>query len=200
MKKLTAIILVQFIFVSSSLGGRFGLKTGINHYVLDPGERFRNLTGTGFHAGIDAGFDIRPCFAINITPQIKSSSYLIGMWPGTDYHYTNLFLPAVVSLKLLSTQSTSPYLGIGIAMNFQLYGKKVATEWGTEQPIEDLRNDIYFVTILGIEAKFARLRISPELSFNYNLTDNLIANHWGLEDRSVSIYDFALTICLCYSL
>ena len=199
MNKLALLFLLQFTLLysqslSSPSGLCVGLKAGVNHCVLDYSEPFRNLSGKGLHGGICIGFDLHPCITINITPQIKSSSYLIGMWPGTDYHYTNLFLPATVSLKLLSTQSISPYLGIGGAVNFQISGKEVDTEWGTEQPIENLRNDLYFTTSFGIEKKFERLRIAPEFSFNYNLTPT----HPGSTDVSVSMYDFNLTISLCY--
>jgi hypothetical protein len=166
--------------LSSPSGMYVGLKVGMNHCVLDPGERFRNLSGRGFHGGIGIGLDISPYLGINITPQIKSSSYLIGMWPGTDYHYTNLFIPAAVSLKLFSTQSTSPYLGIDGAV----------TEFGSEREIEDLRNDLYLTVCIGIENKFTRLRISPEFSFNYNLT----SNYPDFENLPVSNYDYCLAI------
>lgn len=201
MNKLGLIIFFQFTFVcsqclSSPSGPCVGLKVGVNHCVLDCDYPFSDLPGKGLHGGIGIGFDIQPCFAINITSQIKSSSYLYGFWPGTDYHYTNLFVPIVVSLKLFSAQSTSPYLGVGGAVNFQLSDKEIDTEWGSEQKIEDLRNDFYFTICIGIEKKLARLRISPEFSFNYNLTPN----HPGSYDIPVSMYDFHLTIGLCYAL
>jgi hypothetical protein len=199
MNKLVLLALLTFTLLypqplSSPSGFYIGLKVGVNHCVLDYSEPYRNLSGKGLHGGISVGFDIQPWFTVSMTPQIKSSSYLIGMWPGTDYHYTNLFLPTMISLKLLSTQSISPYLGIGGAVNFQISGKTVDTEWGTEQPIENLRNDLYFATRLGIEKKFARLRITPEFSFNYNLTPT----HPGSTDIPVSIYDFNLAVALCY--
>jgi hypothetical protein len=201
MNKLIFLILLQFTLsysqpLSSPSGMYVGLKVGVSHCVLDPGERFRHLSGKGVHGGIGIGLDIKPYLAINITPQIKTSSYLIGMWPGTDYHYTNLFIPAAVSLKLFSTQSTSPYLGIGGAVNFQLSGKKIDTDFGSEQRIEDLRNDLYLTICIGIKKKFTRLRISPEFSFNYNLT----SNYPDFENLPVSNYDYCLTIGIGYVL
>lgn len=201
MNKLALLSLLQFTLLysqplSSPSGPYVGLKVGVNHCILDFGKPFRDVSGKGLHGGIGIGFDIQPCFAINITPQIKSSSYICEMWPGTSYYYTNLFVPATVIFKPFATLSNSPYLGLGITMNFQLYGKEVDMEWHTEQPIEDLRNDLYFTTCLGIENKLARLRISPEFSFNYNLTPNPP----GSNDIPVSIYDFHLTISLYYAL
>lgn len=201
MNKLAFLILLQFILLYSQplpspLDLCVGIKAGMNHCVLDVGEKFKHLSGKGFHAGIGIGFDIQPCFAINAAPQIKSSLYLCGMWPGTDYHYTNLFVPAVVLLKLLSTQATSPYLGIGGAVNFQLSGKEIDTEWGSEQKIEELRNDFYFTVCIGIEKKLTRLRILPEFSFNYNLTPN----YPDFEDLPTSNYDYCITVGLCYAL
>lgn len=201
MNKLVLLALVQFTLLysqplSSPSGMYIGLKVGVNHCVLDCDYPFSDLSGKGLHGGIGIGFDIQPCFAISITPQIKSSSYLYRMWPGTSYYYTNLFVPIVVSLRLFSAQSISPYLGIGGAANFQISGKEVDMEWDYEQPIENLKNDLYFTTSFGIEKKFARLRITPEFSFNYNLTPT----HPEPIDVSISIFDFNLAVGLCYVL
>jgi len=200
-KYIKYIILSQFIFVytqclASPVSARVGVKAGLNHCVRKA-NGFQSHTGKGFHAGIDIGFDLFPCFAIDITPQIKSSHYKSPMWPGTDYEYMNVYIPTVVSLKLLSAPSLSPYLGIGGAVNFQLSGKMINRDDGNngEQKIEALENDVYFVAVCGIEAKLARLRISPELSFNYNLTPD----YPGSEELSISHYDVHFSVGLCYS-
>jgi hypothetical protein len=200
-KYIKYITLSQFIFfyaqcLASPINARVGVKAGVNHCVRKA-NGFQSHTGTGFHAGIDIGFDLLPCFAIDITPLIKSSQYKSPMWPGTDYEYMNAYLPTIVSFKLLLTPSLSPYLGIGGAVNFQLSGKMINTGDGDigEQKIETLENDVYFVAVCGVEAKVVRLRISPELSFNYNLTPG----YPGFEELSVSHYDLHFSVGLCYS-
>lgn len=197
MKKLTIIIIVQLICFyslcfSSTVGARFGVRAGINRCILNPGNR----SGTGFHVGIDIGLDIPSNFAIDIAPQVKLSKYYAPFWPGTDYEYTNLFIPIVASVKSLSATSFSPYLGIGGAVNVQLNGKMINEPYESWDKIEDLEQDFYFVAIGGIEARLARFRISPELSFNYNLTDS----YPHFEDQSVSNYDLSLTIGFSYAL
>lgn len=197
MKKLTIIIIVQCICFyslsfSSAVGARFGVRAGINRCILNPGNR----SGTGFHVGIDIGLDVHPNFAMDIAPQVKLSKYYAPFWPGIDYEYTNLFIPIIASVKSLSATSLSPYLGIGGAINVQLSGKMIDEPYESWSKIEDLEKDFYFVAIGGIEARLARFRISPELSFNYNLT----ASYPGFEDRSVSNYDFSLTLGCSYAL
>ena len=200
--RIMAVIIIHLTLISLSWGARVGLKVGIDRNVLDVEGAYRNKTGNGFHVGIDVTFDIRPYYSISITPQLKSSQYNTLFWPGTDYDYVNLYVPVIFSMRLPSSKSISPYLGLGAAVNFQLSGKMIYTDgvnYG-EQEIEDLKPDIYLATTLGIAATFGRLQISPEVSLNYNLTDNSAAHHAVPEGRSVWVYDYGLTLGLSYSL
>ncbi len=197
-KRIFIFIVFNTLCFSAPLSINLGINGGWNNCVVDcSNERLENHTSNGLHGGIMAGYNIRPYLAFNIIPQYKTTSDICGHWPGTDYFYTNLFIPVIMVVKLKPTHSVSPYLGIGCAVNFQLSGIERDNEWIIERPIEDLGNDLYFTTFIGLENKLARFRIAPEFSFNYNLTD-----HTGPADSELtkSIYDFDISIGLYYAL
>jgi hypothetical protein len=178
-------------------GSNIGPKVGVNHCVKSLGEHMGTRSGNDWYCGISAGFDILPDVMFNIAPQIKGGSYITQYSPASNFYYTNLYIPASLSVRVLPTCATSPYLGIGLGVNFQLLGKAVANDIGTETPIEDLEDALYFAACLGIEMKlkknFTRFKISPEASFHYDLTTEEGDPHFSL-----SIYDFSLAVALCY--
>jgi hypothetical protein len=197
MKMRSTLSTVVFLFVcsfslcfSTPAGVSIGLKAGISHCVLE------NQTGTGFHIGMDIGCHVHPNFAINVTPQIKTTKYYAPYWPSTDYEFTNLYVPFVFSIILGPEKSVGPYLGIGGAINVQLHGRMIDEPYVSWREIEDLEQDLYFAAVGGVEVRLGRFRILPELSFNYNLT----ADYPSYEGLSASNYDFGVTIGFGYAL
>jgi len=204
LNRLKFFVLLQLTLLSPQAlslpaGSHIGPKVGVNHCIKSLGEHMGTRSGTDWHCGLSAGFDILPDVMFNIAPQIKGSSYITQYSPASNFYYTNLYIPASLSVRVLPTCATSPYLGIGLGVNFQLLGKAVANDIGTESPIEDLEDALYFAACLGIETKlkkdFTRFKISPEASFHYDLTTEEGDPHFSL-----SIYDFSLAVALCYML
>lgn len=194
MRNKVSTILFLFVFsyplcFSATSGVRIGMKAGINHCALD------GLTGAGFHIGMDIGYHVHPNFAIDFTPQIKTTNYYASYWPRTDYEYANLYIPLVFSIIPLPEKSVAPYLGIGPAVNVQLRCRAIPY-WVVHEDIEELETDFYLIYVLGIEAKLSHFRIRPEIFFNQNMTGNFP----DVPEYEASIYDFGLTVGISYTL
>lgn len=175
---------------SATAGVRVGVRAGINRCVLD------GLTGPGSHIGIDIGYCVGPSFAVSFAPQIKWTNYDAMRWPGTDYEYRNLFLPLVFSVHPLQTNSVSPYLGIGPAVNVQLRGRAISNWTFMRYDIEPLETDLYLTGVLGFDVELGRFSFRPELFFNQNMTGNFP----DALESDAAIYDFGLAICIQYIL
>lgn len=174
---------------SATSGVHFGLKTGINRCVL------AGLTGPGSHIGIDIGYCVGPSFIVSFAPQLKWTRYDAMRWPGTAYEYKNLFLPFVFSVHPLQTNSVSPYLGIGPAVNVQLNGRVIYWTFSWDD-IEELETDLYVTAVLGLDVQWGNLGFRTECFYSQNMT----ANFPGDLELGASTYDFGLAIGILYTL
>lgn len=174
---------------SAASGIRVGVKAGINRCDLG------GLTGTGYHVGMDIGYHVHPNFAIDFAPQIKWTNYYAPYWPSTDYEYTNLYVPLILSIIPVPEKSVVPYLGIGSAVNVELYCHTIS-HWGIGRDVEELETDFYLMYVLGIEAKLSQFIIRPEIFFNQNMTGNFPDDL----ELDVSVYDFGLAVGVSYAL
>jgi hypothetical protein len=189
---------------SGPISTRIGIKTGLNYGIFNRDDGVGELNGLGWHIGLGMGTDILDFLAIDMTPQIRSTYYSLTTDEGyitpvtTSYSFTNLYLPVIFSVKLGVVPLISPYIGIGGAGNFQLSGKVKDGHHGSgvEQGIEELENDFFIIGALGAEIKLIKLKISPEVSLNYNLT----ADDSRTSDQTEKNYDIHLSIGLYYSL
>ncbi|MBA7482877.1 hypothetical protein ES707_18376 [subsurface metagenome] len=183
LKKLIIILCLLSVYAygqccfSGPISTRVGIKTGVNYCVFDPGDDLGTLDGFGIHFGLGMGTDILNFLAIDMAPQIRSTSYsrtidILGIPLTTTYSFTNLYLPVLLSLKAGMVPFMSPYFGIGMAGNFQLNGTIRIESGGPVigDDIDDLDNDLFFIAALGVEIKLIKFKISPEVSLNYNLT------------------------------
>lgn len=190
MKK--AIILIAVLAIAAAgqclsgpMNTRLGTKVGITYSTFSPDDGTGSLSGIGFHIGIGAGFDLMNMIMIDLTPQFRTTSFgrTDDTWIGpvtTTFSYNNFFIPLVVSFKA-NTPSASPYLGAGIAGNFQLGGtiriESGGSAWENEIESEDLEQDFFFIGALGVSLSAARMKVMPEISFNYNLTPDIPDPH-----------------------
>jgi hypothetical protein len=187
MRKLLIIIVLFAIYAyGQCLGGpistRFGIKTGLVYSTFDPDDNTGGLSGMGFQIGLGMGTDIMNALSIDMTPQLRTTSFgrtdeILGTEIKTTISYTNLYLPVQFSLKAGMLPVLAPYIGIGLAGNFQMSGTvRVETEGSAiESDIdkEDLENDFFLVGAVGTDIKLVNFKIVPEISINYNLTADL---------------------------
>lgn len=157
---------------------RIGIKTGVNYGIFDPEEDAENLTGMGFHVGFGMGLDILNTLSLDLTPTFRTTKYGVTENNTTvSLSYTNLYLPVQVSLKA-GLPVVAPYIGIGVAGNFQMGGKlKVegngaSFEFDIEE--DDLEQDFFLVGAVGTQIKLVKMSVIPEFSVNYNLTPSLV--------------------------
>lgn len=177
-------LLIIFVYgqcLTGPVSTRLGTKLGLNYSSFSPDDGTGTLSGIGFHFGLGAGFDIANTIMIDLTPQIRTTSFsrTDDTWIGpltTKFSYLNFTIPFVVSLKA-NISGTAPYIGAGVAGNFQLSGTVRIESNGSalEDDIasEDLEQDFFFVGVLGAAMSFTKVRVAPEISFNYNLTPDI---------------------------
>ena len=208
-KKLIIILFLLSVYAygqccfSGPISTRMGVKAGVNYCVVDADDDLGKLDGFGWHIGLGMGTDILDFLAIDMAPQIRSTVYsrtvdIIGLPVTTSRSFTNIYLPVLLSLKAGMVPLMSPYFGIGIAGNFQLDGAIRIESGGPaiEDDIDELENDLFFIAALGVEIKLIKLKISPEVSLNYNLT----ADDPDTPDQTEKNYDIHLSVGLYYSL
>jgi hypothetical protein len=160
------------------LSGRIGVKTGFNYGIFDPEIDDENLTGMGFHFGFGMGLDILNSLSLDLTPTFRTTKYGATENNTTvSLSYTNLYLPVQVSLKA-GLPLVSPYIGIGVAGNFQMGGKVkiegngASFEFDIEE--DDLEQDFFIIGAIGTQIKLVKMSVVPEISVNYNLTPSLV--------------------------
>ena len=203
MKKVVIISLITVICafaqcLGGPLSGRIGIKTGINYGLFDPEDDDENLTGMGFHVGFGMGLDIMNTFAIDMTPTFRTTSYGVTENNTTvSLSYTNLYLPIQFSLKA-GLPIVAPYIGIGVAGNFQMGGTiKVEGEGASFEfdiDDEDLEQDFFLIGALGTQIKLVSVHVVPEISMNYNLTPSLVdENNPNFEIEGTNI-DFHFSV------
>ncbi|MEO0129707.1 MAG: outer membrane beta-barrel protein [candidate division WOR-3 bacterium] len=197
MKKLLILTLLPIvcIFAQNELPVKtfFGLQTGINHSNFDPDDGAGNYSGLGFQIGLGMGIEFSPVFGIQMTPTYKKTAFdrtVLNIEMGADYN--NFYLPIVFQLKA-GMLPVAPYLGLGFAGNFQLGG--TAYIGSIKNSIDDLENDFLFLFSFGTDIKLTKAKITPEFTFNYNLT----ADDPDTQNRSESNYDFHFSLGIFYT-
>ncbi len=199
MKKMTLLFL---LFIVASASGQclalvksyFGLKTGINYSILDPDDEAGNFTGVGLGIGLGMGLDILNTIALEFAPLFRTTSFnrtVMNIQHGFDY--TNLYLPLELKIRAGMLPVVSPYLGIGLAQNIQLSGEAYIGGWKTE--IDDLESDLHLLFPLGVEIKFVKVKINPEITFNLNLT----ADDPDTPNRSEKNYEIDYNLGIYYT-
>jgi hypothetical protein len=171
----------------------FGIQTGINHSNFDPDDEAGNYSGLGFQVGLGMGVEFGNIFGLRITPSFKTNSFnrtVLNIDIGADYN--NLYLPFAFQLKA-GMLPIAPYLGLGLAGNFQLDGTAYIGSF--KKSIDELENDLLFLFSFGTDFKLAKAKITPEFLFNVNLT----ADDPDTENRSESYYDFHFSLGVFYT-
>lgn len=172
----------------------FGLNAGINYSIFDPVDEGGNYSGTGLGAGMSLGLEVLNLLCLQVSPSFRTTSFnrtIVNAKMGANYK--NFYLPFEFLLKAGMMPVVSPYLGLGIAENYQLSGEAYLENISTN--IEDLENDTYFLCLLGTEIKLIKLKISPNFRFGYNLT----ADDPDTQNRSEKNYEFDFTLGFYYS-
>jgi len=179
MKKFIIIFFVMISIISAQcmmpIKSMVGLKIGLNYTIYNPDDGQGNLSGIGMHFGLAMGMDIVNTIGIQIVPSYRATSYSRTINNVTAiFKFNNFYIPVNLLFKAGSTPVVSPYLGIGGAGNFQLNGRwRIESNgFGIDGEIEseDLEDDLFLALILGLDIKLIKFNISPEMSFNYNLT------------------------------
>ncbi len=197
MKNINIILLIMGILLSGQsmnhVNAYFGLQTGFNYSTYDPDDEAGTFTGTGFQIGLGMGVDVNT-FGVRVAPVFKTTSFnrtIINIETGANYN--NLFLPVSLQLKAGMVPIVSPYLSAGLAGNFQLDG--TAYIGSLKSSIDDLENDLLLSLALGTDIKVTKLWITPEFSFNYNLT----AEDSDTQNRAESSYDLSFSVGIYYA-
>jgi len=171
----------------------FGLQTGMNHSTFDPDDGAGNFSGLGFQIGLGMGVEFANILGIQITPTFQTTSFdrtVLNIDMGADYN--NLYLPFILQLKA-GMLPVAPYLGLGFAGNFQLDG--TAYLGSVKTSIDDLENDLLFLFSFGTDFKLTKVKITPEFSFNFNLT----ADDPDTQNRAESSYSFDISLGVYYT-
>lgn len=209
------------LFIKPLLGIKGGLNYGkcdFSPYGRFDGWGMHIGLGTGIEVLGILEIEIAPSFQRSeysrlVAQSVKVSDTFIVIIPDTlilgepsgesdvsvitaTYQYNNLYLPFTFYLKYATMTLISPYIGIGGAYNFQLSGVQKIESNGNvkENNITDLENDFYLSLILGVDIKLIRLRISPQLSLNYNLT----VDNPDTKDQIEKNYDLRISLGLFY--
>jgi len=197
MKKLIILISLPMLFVLAQNGAPvktfFGLQAGMNHSTFDPDDGAGNFSGLGFQIGLGMGVEFANILGIQITPTFQTTSFdrtVLNIDMGADYN--NLYLPFILQLKA-GMLPVAPYLGLGFAGNFQLDG--TAYLGSVKTSIDDLENDLLFLFSFGTDFKLTKVKITPEFSFNFNLT----ADDPDTQNRAESNYSFDISLGVYYT-
>ncbi|MEO0216452.1 MAG: outer membrane beta-barrel protein [candidate division WOR-3 bacterium] len=199
MKKL---VLILFILLLASASGQclalvksyFGLKTGINYAIFDPDDEAGNFTGVGLGIGLGLGIDILNTLDLEFAPSFRTTSFnrtVINIQHGANY--TNFYLPFELKLKAGMLPVVNPYFGLGFAENIQLSGEAYIGEVKTE--IDELENDLFLLFSLGADISFIKLKISPDFTFNLNLS----ADDPDTQNRSEKNYEINFAVGIYYT-
>ena len=197
MKQFVSIFFVMVFFASGQCltapNPYAGIKTGINYGTLDWGNDADNWTGMGFQIGLGFGIDLTNSVGVEVAPAFRTTDYSTTVLnTPIGARFLNLWLPAHFLLKAGMIPNITPFIGLGLADNIQLDGTGFIGE--LESDVEDLENDVYVGFIFGLDVKFVKMKISPEFSFDYNLTAND-------EDTSNSekVYDIHAQVGIFYA-
>jgi len=185
-----------------SVKGAIGIKPGVNITTYNPDDGEGNLTGAGGNIGFSLGLDVGN-IGIEMAPSFRTTNYsrtdqtLIGdvTWSG---HYQNFYLPVHLQLKAGDIPLVSPFLGLGFALDFQNNGYWAVTSGGstfkTDVPSDQLETDFFLSLTLGADLKQAHFKLTPELTFDYNLT----ADDADTDTRTETNYDITLSVGLYF--
>jgi hypothetical protein len=182
-----------------SVRGSIGLKPAMNITTYNPDDGAGNYTGAGFNIGIGLGLDIGN-FGIEMAPSFRTTNYsrTDQYFPvTTSAHFNNFYLPVHFLLKAGALPLVAPYLGLGFAFDIQNNGYWAVTSGGTfktDVPSDQLENDFFLSLALGADIKQSHFKISPEFSFDYNLT----ADDSDTPNRTESNYDFTISVGLYF--
>ncbi len=197
MKKLLILITMPIIFVQAQnelpVKTFFGFQAGMNHSNFDPDDGAGNYSGLGFQIGLGMGIEFSPVFGIQMTPMFKKTAFdrtVLNIEMGADY--SNFYLPIAFQLKA-GILPVVPYIGLGFAGNFQLDG--TAYIGSIKNSIDELESDFLFLFSFGTDFKLPKAKITPEISFNYNLT----ANDPDTQNRTEGNYDFHFSLGIFYT-
>ncbi|MEO0184994.1 MAG: outer membrane beta-barrel protein [candidate division WOR-3 bacterium] len=198
MKRMAFLFIIPLIFVAAQdvtpVRSYFGLIAGLNYSNYDPKDNAGNLSGMGFQIGLGMGIEIGSAIGIQIAPMFRTTSFnrpILGVDTGANFD--NLYLPLSFQLKAGMIPVISPYLGIGMAGNFQLSGTAYLGE--IRSTINNLENDLLFTFSLGTDIKLKKMKVSPEFSFNYNLS----ADDPDTQNRTETNYDFHFSVGFFYT-
>jgi hypothetical protein len=196
MKRLLLFTILPVLFVSPQtfVNPYFGFQTGLNYSIFDPKDEAGNLTGLGFQFGLGMGIEFLNTFDLEIAPSFRTTSFertVLNIETGADFK--NFYIPFIFKLRAGTLPVVNPYLGLGIAGNFQIDGTAYVGSF--KSSIDDLENDLLFLVSVGTDIKLAKIKMTPDFKFNYNLT----ADDPDTEDRSEENYDFHFSFGISYA-
>lgn len=117
---------------------------------------------------------------------------VIGVDVTTTYTFHSFSLPAYLLLKASAVPMVSPYVAVGVDLDIPFSGSvKVGS---ISADIEDLDNEVVGSLVIGADVNLIALKVSPAVSFNYDLT----GDDDGTANRSEKIYDLRLSLGLYY--
>jgi hypothetical protein len=140
------------------------------------------------------GIEIVNTIGLQMAPMFKTTSFnrtILNIETGANYR--NLYLPFILQLKAGMVPVVSPYFGIGLAGNFQVDGE--AYIGSIKSNIDDLESDLCVLLSLGTDIKLIKLKLTPEFTFNYNLT----ADDPDTPNQTEANYDFHLSVGIFYT-
>lgn len=199
MKKIFCLLILTALAVyaqgSSSVKAAIGIKPGMNITTYNPDDNERNFTGVGFNIGFGLGFDVGN-MGVELVPSYRNTNYsrtlhtILGDVTNS-WHYNNFYMPIHFLLKANEIGITAPYLGLGFALDFQTDGYTVI---GSLNPIDvandDLQKDFFLSLALGADINQNHFKVTPELTFDYNLTPDI----WDTANQSESNFDFTISV------
>lgn len=181
-----------------SVRGSVGIKPGLNLTTYNPDDGAGNYTGAGFNIGFGLALDVGN-LGIEMAPSFRTTNYsrtqTIIVDITTSGHFQNFYLPVHFLLKANELPLVSPFLGIGFALDFQNKGYWAVNTIKTDVPSDQLENDFFLSMALGADIKQSHFKISPEFSFDYNLT----ADDPDTPNRTESNYDFTISVGLYFT-
>jgi hypothetical protein len=190
--------LAGFAQDQTKITGAIGIKPGMNITTYNPDDGEGNLSGIGFNIGFGLGIDVGN-IGVELAPSFRSTNYsrttetILGDVTLSG-HYQNFYLPMHFLLKANEIGTTAPFLGLGFALDLQNDGYWALTSGSTtiktDVPSDELQNDFFLSLALGADVKQNHFKITPELTFDYNLT----ADDADTDTRTESNYDFTVSV------